>query len=406
MLVIGGSESAWASDAVASPALKASLIETLESNPEMIAARSRLDAAQALASAAGQPIYNPELDLEVENTAVQRKTVGLSQTIDWGNKRGARKSVATFEAEAARAEVDALQLTLSQKFITALADVEVDTALAELGQRRLAQTSELKRLTERRFQVGDIPRVDAYLAELAAAQARSLAAAAISDAAQARAALSSLTGSPSSGAPSLPADPPSVNPGLVDERTLARLPRQRAWRATVDAAEAGVTLKQRERRPDPTLRLAAGRDGNDNVTILALSIPLPVRNTYANEVTAARAQANAAGAQLSGDQRQARGAWIAAGERYLATRDAWIAWRTSSLISTDRLAATLRTLWQAGELSTGDYLTQLAQANEADAGGLELKRAVWHAYADWLEASGGVDEWILPASGSTQGKLK
>jgi cobalt-zinc-cadmium efflux system outer membrane protein len=392
--------------APAAPALRSLLTNTLETNPEMAAAQARLEAAQALAQAANRPYYNPELELEVENAETHRATVGLAQTLDWGNKRGARTSVAQFERDSAQAEVAALRLGLSRRLLVALADAEVDNDLAELQKRRVAQTSELLRLTQRRFQAGDIPHVDAYLAELADAQARGQAAGAGSSAAEARAAVTALTGRRVQELAALPADPPLIVPGRVDEAMLAQLPRQRALRALVDAAQAGVTLKQRERRPDPTLRLAGGREGDANVTMLALSIPLPVRNPYRYEVVAAQAQAEGAADQLAADLRQARAAWLAAGERYVLTRDAWLAWRTGSRVSTDRLEATLHKLWQVGELSTGDYLTQLAQAVEAQASGLELKRAVWHAYGDWLEASGGSDGWLLVPAEDSQGERR
>lgn len=387
----------------AAPALKALLTTTWETNPEMAAAQARLEAAQALAQAANRPYYNPELEVEVENTESHRTTVGLAQTLDWGNKRAARTSVAQFERDSAQADVAALHLGLARRLILALADAEVDADLVALQDRRAAQASEFLRVTQRRFQAGDIPHVDAYLAELADAQARATVASVGGNAAESRAAVTALTGRRVEELPALPADPPLIVPGRIDDAALAQLPRQRALRALVDAAQAGVTLKQRERRPDPTLRLAGGREGDTNVTMLSLSVPLPVRNPYRHEVVAAQAQADVAAAQLAGDLRQARAAWLAAGERYLLTRDAWLAWRNGSRVSTDRLETTLHTLWQTGELSTGDYLTQVAQAADAQASGLELKRAVWHAYADWIEASGGADGWLLMADDDARG---
>ena len=45
----------------------------LEDNPQLLAARSAVDAAQARTRAAGRPLYNPELELDAETARAIRR---------------------------------------------------------------------------------------------------------------------------------------------------------------------------------------------------------------------------------------------------------------------------------------------------------------------------------------------
>ena len=90
---------------VADPALSGWINAVLSQNPEMQAAQAAVDAASGRYRAAGQPLFNPELEFEYENSDIDTTTGGLSQTIDWADKRGARAAVADSGQVAANAEL-------------------------------------------------------------------------------------------------------------------------------------------------------------------------------------------------------------------------------------------------------------------------------------------------------------
>ena len=77
-----------------SPALVEFVGAVIAANPRVQAARSAADAGGALQSAAARPLYNPELELEAEDAEADTYTLGISQTIDWADKRSARSAVA------------------------------------------------------------------------------------------------------------------------------------------------------------------------------------------------------------------------------------------------------------------------------------------------------------------------
>ncbi len=71
--------------------------QVMTDHPAIQAADAAVDAARARADAAGQPLYNPQLEFEYENSDTETKAGGISQAIDWADKRGARTSVAENE---------------------------------------------------------------------------------------------------------------------------------------------------------------------------------------------------------------------------------------------------------------------------------------------------------------------
>lgn len=64
----------------------------------------QVNASSAFEAAAARPLYNPELEIGGENTDVNTRTLGISQTIDWGGKRAARTAVATADYLAVQAD--------------------------------------------------------------------------------------------------------------------------------------------------------------------------------------------------------------------------------------------------------------------------------------------------------------
>lgn len=67
----------------ANPELQHFVRAVVAANPEIQAARAALDASAALRDAAARPLYNPELDAELERSADDARTLGISQTLDW-----------------------------------------------------------------------------------------------------------------------------------------------------------------------------------------------------------------------------------------------------------------------------------------------------------------------------------
>lgn len=292
--------------ALAEPvSLSDALVRGQEASPRIARAKAELKAAEGRATQAGvRP--NPTISAEVENfsgTGPYRTfgqtetTVAVSQPFELGGKRRARKAVAAAEREFARIALRKAEADLAHDIIVSHAELRAAEDRAALAQSVYARAIELARIAETLVDVGRDPpltklRADALLAE---AKAESLRA--TSQLLSARQELALLIGSddPELSAieldlpapPALPADAQSL-----DERLAA---------AERDAAAARVRLAQAESVPDIT---ASGgvrnfRESRDTAFLLGVSIPLPVFDRNRGNISAARADGEAAEAQLA-----------------------------------------------------------------------------------------------------------
>jgi len=387
---------------VVDPELSGWINEVLSQNPEMQAAQAAVDAAGGRLRAAGQPLFNPELELEYENTDTTTAAGGLNQSIDWSDKRGARTAVADYERVAASAELQTIRQTLATGLLQALSDWHAATAIKQVSEQQTLLMTRFARLAERRRKAGDLGQVELDLAHLAAAEAAFEQADASQNLIQAHRAVSILTGSDSSGWPALSSQLPDIDPQQMDvDGLLNDLPLMHAALAQMSAARASVELSVREKKPDPTFGFRIGKEDSDTLTGLTFSVPLYVRNTFSAEVDVANASLIQAERTAANVRRQARADIIATAQVYQSTRLAWNTWVASGAPRLSRRTELLDRLWQAGELNTTDYLVQLKQALDTEVSAIEQHGRMWQAWSAWLTASGMADKW-LNLTGDTQ----
>lgn len=382
---------------VAAVLLREALQAVWQASPEVQAARAELDAARARAQAAAQPLYNPELSLEAEKADVDRRVAGLSLTLDLSGKRRARAAKGDAGVQASEAGYALLRRDVAARWLKAWSSAALTQRQGELGRQRLALMQRFDALAAQRLLVGDVSSPERDLAGLALAEAQMQQASLIGHEAAARAALLAISGESSARLPQLPQGLPpaadSVAPLATDD-----LPELRQARALQQGAEAGVQVARRARMPDPTVSLVGGqvRSGprNDRVIGLSVSMPLPVFNSGHAEVVAARADADAADAQLRSRQLMQHAGLQEAKTRYVALREAAMAFRGGRAGAFGDRTALLEKLWRAGEISTSDYLTQLKQSLDTALSGHELESQTWQAWFDYLTAAGRLIDWL------------
>lgn len=380
----------------ADPVLIRFVRSVVETNPRVQAARAALEASGSLRDAASRPLYNPQLSLDAENGDLRTRAVGISQTLDWAGKRRARTAVAESDRLVVEAEYRAARWAVTVDLLDGLAQHQTGAERERLAESRRVLMDDFATLAKRRFDAGDLNQVELSLANLAATDARIQKATAGAALAEARQAVRNLTPrSTPEQWPTLPLQMPALPPSAEDPQSLVlELPEVMAARREVDTANATVTLRERERRPDPTVSLAGGREGSDDLIGINVSIPLFVRNRFSNEVAAALAERRQA-QQIADDVMQrAYARVIGAAERYELSRGAWTDWQQTGQTSLENQTEQLRILWQAGELSTADYLVQLRQTLDVQESALDLRQALWRAWFEWLVASGQVDAWL------------
>jgi outer membrane protein, heavy metal efflux system len=381
----------------ATPSLRDTVHSLWDSNPEVQAARADLEAARARARAAAQPLYNPTLALDAENADVNRRTAGMSLSLDVSGKRKARTEQGLADLAGSQASYDLLRRDVAARWLKAWSTAALATQQRELGQRRVALMQRFDSLAAQRLNIGDISSPERDLAGLALGEAQIQLATLQADEASAHAALLALIGD-------TPLQPAAIEQGLppasatITPLPIDRRPELQQARAIQASAEAGIQVAQRASRPDPTLSLTGGqvRTGpmNDRVIGLSVSIPLPILNTGRAEIEAARAQADAATAGVRAKQWTTRATLQESQARYDALLEAAKAFGQGRAAAfTDRVAL-LEKLWRAGEIGTSDYLVQLKQSVDTALSALQLRSQVWQAWFDYLSAAGRLNDWL------------
>ncbi|HEB81238.1 MAG TPA: TolC family protein [Gammaproteobacteria bacterium] len=389
------STGAIAGTANASAELKRWLNHYVGNHPSVLAAQSAVDSAGYQLVAADKALFNPELELDAETAETDSAYVGLSQTIDWGDIRGARTERATSEKSAAQLAFESTRRDIATQLLAALADFHTTEALKTLAEQGNELMQRSARLAKQRFDAGDLGQVEVDLANLSYAQARFKLADAISAHARAEQNLIALTGSSSVSRPELsitfPA--PDRDPGKVD-KTVQQLPQMQEIIARVHAAQAQVKVRVGEKASKPTLAFRAGKEEQDTLLGVSFSVPLKVRNNFQAEVDAANAQMIQAEKESIDAYRRLKSRLEIAAVSYELSREAWQAWQRSGEGTLGEQIKLLERLWKAGEINTTDYLIQLTQALNTKASALEQRGRMWTDWSEWLLASGQIEQWL------------
>ncbi|GJM09553.1 MAG: transporter [Lysobacteraceae bacterium] len=394
--VLSASRVAAYDGAHADPVLHRFVQSVVESNPRVRAARFANVAIAADRDAASQPIYNPELVIGAENADTQTRAIGLNQTLDWGRKRQARTAVADSDRLAAEAAYLDIRWAVTVDLLNGLARHQTEMDHEHLAKSRRTLMEDFALLARRRFDAGDLNQVELTLAQLAYTDARMQNATTSAALADARQEVLAIAPDVQPGQwPSLPSNLPPLALSMDDSIiAVSQLPQVMVARHQADAANALIELRSRERRPDPTISVTGGRESGENLIGIDLTIPLFVRNKFSHEVVAAAARHGQAQQQLDNLTQRAQSRFISARDRYQLSRDAWVDWQNTGQSSLTNQTEQLEKLWQAGEISTTDYLVQLTATLDIQQSALDLRESLWRAWFEWLSASGQVDGWL------------
>lgn len=376
-------------------ALGAFVASALNANPRVQAAMAAVDAETAFGRGAARALYNPGLEFEYENTDIDTTTLEFSQTLDWHDKRGARKSAADASLEAVRAALRSLREQLAGEVLAALSDLERTSKLQLLAGERVELMKRFVALHERRAAAGDIGQTELQLTHLALAEAYLQYADVATEAVESRTVLSQLTGAVPANPPTFPIriPTPSLDPEGT-ERMAANHPAVLEARLRALAAQRRIRMSDLERRADPSIGIKGGREDREALIGIRLEIPLQVRNDFSHQVDASRAEALQAERESQDIYRKVLSQLEGAHRRLVLTRDSLAQWRTQGQPKLKGYASLLERLWKAGEIGTTEYLVQLQQALDTRIAGEAVQGKAWLAWADWLSAAGRAQKWL------------
>ncbi len=371
------------------------LNKNVNNHPSVLAAEAAVDSAGFQLIAADKALYNPQLELDAETAETDSAYVGLSQTIDWGDTRGARTEMAGSQRAATQYALESTRRDIAAEFLSGLADYHTSAALKALAKQGNMLMQRSAKLARQRFDAGDLGKVEVDLANLSYAQARFQLADAITQHVRATQELIALSGNASTKWPQLLSSFPDPKAQVQEvSKTVQQLPQMREILSRVKAAQASVKVQSGQSTVNPTIAFRAGREEQDNLLGLNLSIPLQVRNNFQAEVDAANAEMIQAERESIDAYRQLKSRLEIAIVSYQLSREAWLSWQQSGANTLSEQIKLLERLWKAGELNTTVYLVQLTQALQTKASAIEQRGRMWTDWSEWLIASGKIEQWL------------
>lgn len=309
---------ATAHPALAEPITLGSALErALANSPRIAAAQARVAAAEGRARQAGVA-PNPEVSLEVEDFAGNgpfrsfdsaQTTLALSQRLEVGGQRSARRAVAAGERDVAALSLLRERVDLRREVEVAFAELSAATDRATLARDNAVQAASLANTARILVEAGRDPPLRQLRAEAALADARAAELEAFSAMLAARRILATLIAS----------DDAELTPSQGTETGAAAEPmgRNELGFASIDerladaeqrVAAARIALAQSAATPDVTVSGGLRRfsDGRDTAFVVGVSIPIPIRDRNRGGIEAARADATAAEFELERVRADAR----------------------------------------------------------------------------------------------------
>jgi cobalt-zinc-cadmium efflux system outer membrane protein len=377
----------------ANPTFSAFINSSTNNNPLVLAAKASYAASLARKEAASRPLFNPEVGFDADNGETKDRVFSLSQTFDWANQRDARDDVATSESRRAWANYISIRRQIASELIQGLSNFKTNKAREELAEQRVSIMSDFASLSKRRFEQGDLNRVELNIASLAFMKARITHADIQVEVADAMGQIRNVE-------PDIePEHWPTLDklqalPAIDNKTILSALPNVLSAQSTANAALATVELRKREKKPSPTVSIRGGEEEDDTTVGIGFSIPLYFRNPYNAEVDVASTEYQAALQELDDVLRRTLSQLDNATLRYNLYFSAWEDWQTTGLVDLNNQADQLQTLWEAGEISTTEFLLQIQQTLDTRDSALNLHQSVRDAWLVWLMSSGKIETWL------------
>lgn len=368
------------------------MARALLTNPAVKSAQEKLEAEIARGRSLGQALYNPTLDLEYENADQSSKSVGLSQTIDWRGKRTTNQNLARIRTEKARLEYKIARNNVMASIARAISDYERTNEILSLREKSLKSAIRLASYAQSRHQQGDITLKELQTANLALFKARTDKNNALSSMLSAKQLVEALTGVEAMhwslkylsnlAIPALETSVERESPTLL----LSQV--------SYFEKKAEVEVARKRRSVDPTVGVKYGKEGNNDLVGINISLPLPVRNTYSDDLIASQKDMQSSEFDYQNRQRLYEATLISNHSRISLLSSSWQSWQKGDVKSLDNQYDLMSRLLENDEISTLNYLLEIEQLFQTEEAIIEMRFNLEIAWIDWFELTGNFNEWM------------
>ncbi|MBI5687290.1 MAG: TolC family protein [Verrucomicrobia bacterium] len=356
--------------------LPAALAEAVANNPELRAARARIEAAMGRAIQS-RLWPNPNLEFVAEEVPVNRggfsqskNLAGVAQTVPFPGKKSLDAQIGAKEITTAEWDYLGRELELAR-------DVKVAFFRALAAQKKLEAAAALAdtarstaTVVRKRVEAGAAADQEQLRAEIEQERAAVELTAAQRELVEAQKSLGPLLGRRPEKVGSLTGElnEHAQRPDLDQARDqmLSRHPAIHALLAQRERAELELRRAKLDPLPDPTFGIAAGRDTGADATIMEfrVSVPLPLFDRSQGRQREVRAQTDIARHDLSATELRLSRNLAVLDERLRAAGQQVESYRTRILPKADGALRLVRTGYEAGKFGLLDILDTQRTATE------------------------------------------
>ncbi len=297
--------------------LRDALVVALRQSPELAGFAWEIRARESAAIQAGRP-PNPIADILFEDLGASGRaadlgavgmqaTVQLSQLIELGGKRAARRTLARLDRDLAEWDFESARIDVLTKVTAAFLDVLASQQAMALAERNRALFEQVDQTVRTRVEAGVVSPIEQTKAGVALAMTRIESQRAQRSLAADRTALAALWGHSSAAFEMVTGDLQTVPPLPTFDllvRHVAQNPEVARWATEVARRDAVRALESARGVPDLTVTAGYRRltEVDSNALLIGASIPLPFvdRNRAGVQAAAHRA------AQARDEERAAR----------------------------------------------------------------------------------------------------
>jgi len=358
-------------------------------HPSMIAAKARLNMQLSLANASSQPIYNPELTSSYDREGDGNNyTVGFNQTIDLWDRRAILIEQAKFKkVEAKQNYAESYQETIANAFI-ALIHYQSAKHRLDLVKEQEIHMDELIDEIKKRQKVNELSELDLQISLFSIStklNETALASVQFYNAqAQVKAILPNWNETSDINVEAL-LKSNSFDIKLPDHQTLLMLPKLKQAYAKMKIDEYQNQLEKLESKSDLTIGLTTGQSVNENTIGINFTFPLNIRNNFTDKVAASTSkqlasQANYASMVITKTS-QIKAARSVMKQYIRQVKH----WKRLTGNSGQRSLNLIESKWDAGDMSTTDYLLVLQQRIDGLTAAITLKQQAKLATIDYLK---------------------
>ncbi|MBX9677040.1 MAG: TolC family protein [Methylotenera sp.] len=319
--------------------MESALALAQRNSPELRKAIASLEAAKGEIADANSPLFNnPTVNLEGGSRKLYDPTnsdsrrsewnTGLAQTFELAGQQGYRRQTANSKLTALQQEIDEVRHRVNAEVEERFVQVLALQKRIETEQHTLDLTERNTGLIGKRVEAGEDSKLDGNLAVVETERARNQINLLQEQLTRALTALSATLQLPEQQLPTVIGElqPPTTTYTLDNLlASVANRPALKALSWREQSARSNLDLERAVRTPDLTVSLNYGRDavvgGQDTVTTLGFSLPIPLFRRNAAGIGRATTELNQVEIEKNTLTRDARASVIASWQRRLSLQD-------------------------------------------------------------------------------------